>query len=137
MSTTQVRKRLRFEGVEVTAESSVLWRVNVTLTLGQLIFQASAKSDSAEGTPILKAAALATLEAVQHAAANKFSCSLADLDRVKALGKDLIAVLVDIKSEGRNVQVFGSCQIGGSEIGCAVKSVLNATNRMFELAMRD
>jgi hypothetical protein len=33
--------------------------------------------------------------------------------------------------------VFGSCQIDGDEINAAVKSALNATNRFFELAMRE
>lgn len=85
----------------------------------------------------MRATAEATLKAVQDAAASKFACTLADLDHVNALGKDLIAVLVDIKLQGRDVQVFGSCQIVGSEIDCTVKAVLNATNRMFELAMRE
>jgi len=137
MSTTPVRTRLRFDRAEVTAAADGQRRVRVVLTLGQLIFQASAETASAEGSGPLKAAAEAALEAVQGAAANKFSCSLADLDHVKALGKDLIAVLVDIKSANRKVQVFGSCQIAGSDIDCAVKAVLNATNRMFELAMLD
>jgi hypothetical protein len=137
MSTTPVRKRLRFDRAEVTEEADGQRRVRVTLTLGQLIFQAIAESDSAEAAATLKAAAAATLEAVQGAAANKFSCSMADLDHVNALGKDLIAVLVDIRFQSRNVQVFGSCQIAGSEIDCAAKAVLNATNRMFELAMRE
>jgi hypothetical protein len=136
MSTTPIRKRLRFDRAELTQEATGLSRVRVTLTLGQLIFEASADSGTPEGIP-LKAAAEATLEAVRGAAANKFACSLADLDHVNALGKDLIAVLVDIRFQGRDVQVFGSCQIAGSEIDCTVKAVLNATNRMFELAMRE
>lgn len=135
MSTNPIRQRLRFDRAELTEEAAGQRRVRVTLTLGQLIFQASAEAASAEDTGALKAAAVATLEAVQGAAANKFDCSLADLDHVNALGKDLIAVLVDIKSQGRDVQVFGSCQIAGSEIDCTVKAALNATNRMFELAM--
>ena len=135
MSTTPIRKRLRFDRAEVTQEATGQCRVSVTLTLGQLIFKASATADP-DGTAPLKAAAVATLEAVQGAAANKFGCSLADLDHVNALGKDLIAVLVDIRFQGRDVQVFGSCQIAGSEIDCTVKAALNATNRMVELAMR-
>ncbi len=110
--------------------------MRVTLTLGQLIFEAGAAAADGTGGP-LKAAAVATLEAVQQAAGNKFSCSLSDLDHVNALGKDLMAVLVDFKFEGRDVQVFGSCQIAGSEVDCTVKAVLNATNRMFELAIRE
>lgn len=136
MSTTPVRKRLRFEHAEVTEEDGGQRRVRVTLTLGQLVFQASS-SAPADGTGSLKAAAAATLEAVEGAAAHKFACSLADLDHVNALGKDLIAVLVDIAFQGRDVQVFGSCQIAGNEIDCTVKAALNATNRMFELAMRE
>jgi len=136
MSTTPGRRRLRFDRTEVTEEADGQCRVRVTLTLGQLIFQAGA-ADGADGTGPLKAAAVATLEAVQEAAANKFAGSLSDLDHVNALGKDLIAVLVDIKFQGRDVQVFGSCQIAGSEIDCTVKAVLNAMNRMFELAMRE
>jgi hypothetical protein len=135
MSTTPVRKRLRFDSAEVIEEAPGQRRVLVKLTLGQLIFQASATAQS-DDTGLLKAAAVATLEAVQGAGANKFSCSLADLDHVNALGKDLIAVLVDIRFHGRDVEVFGSCQIAGSEIDCTVKAALNATNRMFELAMR-
>jgi hypothetical protein len=136
MSTTPIRKRLRFDRAELTKEATGKSRVTVTLTLGQLIFEASAEAADSGGAT-LKAAAEATLEAVRDASATKFACSLADLDHVNALGKDLIAVLVDIRLQGRDVQVFGSCQILGSEIDCTVKAVLNATNRMFELAMRD
>ena len=136
MSTSQGRRRLKFDRAEVTEEADGQSRVRVTLTLGQLIFQADAAAADGTGGP-LKAAAVATLEAVQQAAANKFTCSLSDLDHVNALGKDLMAVLVDFKFEGRDVQVFGSCQIAGSEVDSTVKAVLNATNRMFELAIRE
>jgi hypothetical protein len=137
MSTTPIRKRLRFDRAELTKEASGQSRVTVTLTLGQLLFQASAEAAETGGASPLRATAEATLKAVREAAASKFACTLADLDHVNALGKDLIAVLVDIKLQGRDVQVFGSCQIVGSEIDCTVKAVLNATNRMFELAMRE
>ena len=135
MSTTPIRKRLRFDRAQLTEGSDGQRRVSVTLTLGQLIFEGVATAPP-DGADPLKAAAEATLEAVQQAGANKFTCSLADLDHVNALGKELIAVLVDIRFQGRDVQVFGSCQIAGSEIDCTVKAALNATNRMFELAMR-
>jgi hypothetical protein len=136
MSTSHGRRRLKFDRAEVTEEPDGQSRVRVILTLGQLIFQAGAAAGAGTGGP-LKAAAVATLEAVQQAAAYKFTCSLSDLDHVNALGKDLMAVLVDFKFEGRDVQVFGSCQIAGSEVDCTVKAVLNATNRMFELAIRE
>jgi len=136
MSKSPGRRRLKFDRAEVTEEADGQSRVRVTLTLGQLIFRVGADAGDVAGGP-LKAAAVATLEAVQQAAANKFTCSLSDLDHVNALGKDLMAVLVDFKFEGRDVQVFGSCQIAGSEVDCTVKAVLNATNRMFELAIRE
>jgi hypothetical protein len=136
MSTISGKRRLRFDRVEVLEEAPGQCRVRVTLALGGLIVQADA-SNVSDGTGPLKAAAAATLKAVEEAAAKRFTCSLSDLDHVNALGKDLIAVLVDIKFEETDVQVFGSCQIAGSEIDCAVKAALNATNRMFELAMRN
>jgi hypothetical protein len=136
MSTPSGRNRLRFDRAELTEETSERCRVVVSLTLGQIVFQNDAE-EAAEGSGPLKAAAAATLKAVQQAAANRFTCSLSDLDHVNALGKDLIAVLVDVKFEGRDVQVFGSCQIDGGEIDAAVKAALNATNRFFELATRN
>lgn len=135
MSTSSIRKRLRFDRTTVTEEADGQRRVRVTLALGDRLFEADATSFAASPGP-LKAAAEATLKAVQEAAAARFTCSLADLDHVNALGKNLIVVLVDVQFEGRDSQVFGSCQIGDSDIDSAVKSALNATNRFFELAIR-
>lgn len=135
MSTSSSRRRLRFDRATVSEEEGGRCRVRVTLGLADLLFEAEAL-DSREGTGPLKAAAAATLKAVQEAAASKFTCALSDLDHVNALGKDLIAVLVNVRFEGRDAQVFGSCQIAGSEVDSAVKSALNATNRFFELATR-
>ena len=136
MSTSSSIKRLRFDHAENYQDASGQYRIRVTLALGEELFQADAV-ETGDGSGPLKPAAAATLKAVQEAAAHKFTCSLSDLDHVNALGKDLIAVLVDIKFEGRDVQVFGSCQIAGSDIDCAVRAALNATNRVFELAMRE
>ncbi|MEK6289064.1 MAG: hypothetical protein AABO57_25370 [Acidobacteriota bacterium] len=135
MSTRSGKTRLRFDHTETDQDAGGQCRVKVTLALGQLLFTADS-ADTADGNGPLRAAAAATLKALQEAAANKFACLLSDLDHVNALGKDLIAVLVDVEFQGRVNQVFGSCQIAGSEIDCAVKAALNATNRMFELAMR-
>jgi|ERR1041384_201112 hypothetical protein len=133
---TSSRKRLRFDRAAVSDEADGRRRVSVTLALGERPFEAGA-SAQAESPGPLKAAAEATLKAVQEAAEHRFSCSLADLDHVNALGKNLIAVLVDVTFEGRDAQVFGSCQLGDSELDAAVKAALNATNRFFELAMRE
>jgi len=84
----------------------------------------------------MRSAAAAALKAVQDTVEGRFTCALADLDHVNALGKDLIGVLVDVTFEGREMQVFGSCQVTDDGTDAAVKSALNATNRFFELAMR-
>lgn len=135
MSTNKKQKRLRFDRVEMLKQEDGLTRVQVTFSYLDESIQASAAVTGDE-TSQLKAAALATLDAIRQAAEDCFTCELADLDRVNALGKDLIAVLVNIDFQGKQLQVFGSCQITGSEIDAAVKAALNATNRMFELAVR-
>ncbi len=135
MSTHKKQKRLRFDRVETVEQEDGLMRVQVTFTYLDESIQASAAAAPDE-TSQLKAAALATLDAIRQAADDCFTCELADLDRVNALGKDLIAVLVNIDFQGKQLQVFGSCQITTSETDAAVKAALNATNRMFELAIR-
>ena len=129
------QKRLRFERVQLIEDEPGQCRVEVTLTLAGRIVQASASGPSS-GLGPLKAAAVASLLAVEGAAEGRFKCHVADLDHVNALGKDLIAVLVDVDFEDRDVQVFGSCQVQDSDIATACKAALNATNRFFELAMR-
>ena len=125
--------RLRFDKAEVLEDGC---RVRVTVSYAARVVEAEAAMEDA---PIgyLKAAATATLKAVEETVGQRFAATLADLDHVNALGKDLIAVLIDIEFEGREVQVFGSCQKTGNDIDAAVKSALNATNRFFELSMRE
>jgi len=110
-------------------------RVDVTLTHAGRIVEASAGGLSSGSGP-LRAAATAALLAVEDAAEGRFKCQVTDLDHVNVLGKDLIALLVDVHFEGRDVQVFGSCQVQESDIVTTCKAALNATNRIFELAMR-
>ena len=56
--------------------------------------------------------------------------------RVHRRVENLIAVLVDINFEGKDFQVFGSCQITDDVLDAAAKAALNATNRFVELASR-
>lgn len=128
-------KRLRYDRAEVEELSGGQCRINVFIALGDAIIEKSA-INSNDDTGRLKAAAVATLKAIEESVEGRFTAALADLDHVNALGKDLIAVLVDVEFENKEVQVFGSCQIASSELDAAVKSALNATNRFFELAMR-
>ena len=135
MTNTVSNKRLRYDCAEVEELSGEQCRVKVFIALGENIIEKDA-INSNDGIGRLKAAAVATLKAIEEAVEDRFTATLADLDHVNALGKDLIAVLVNVVFEGKEVQVFGSCQIAGSELDAAVKSALNATNRFFELAMR-
>ena len=135
MTNTVSHKRLRYDYAEVSELDGGQCRVKVSIALGERVIEKDA-INSDDGAGRLKAAAVATLKAIEDSVEGRFTATLADLDHVSALGKDLIAVLVDIVFEGKEVQVFGSCQIAGSELDAAVKSALNATNRFFELAMR-
>jgi hypothetical protein len=132
---SSLQKRLRFDTAWVEQQPGGQHTASVKLSYGEQIIEGSASGE--EGDDLLKTAAAAALSAVERSVDGRFSCTLADVDRVTALGKNLIAVLVDVKFEGRDVQVFGSCQISASEVDAAVKAALNATNRFFELSMRD
>jgi hypothetical protein len=132
--TQRPQKRLRFDGVEQHTESGKN-EVRVLFSFGEKLIRTSSPADD-NPAGILKAAAEASLKAIEEACNGKFSCSLADLDHVNALGKDLVAVLVNVTFEAKQVQVFGSCQISGNELETAVRATLNATNRLFELALR-
>src|SRR5262249_29182035 len=127
--------RLRFDKAELTDDPEGSRRVAVTVSLGGRIIRGDAEVADGALAP-LRAAALATLSAIEESTPRRFTARLADLDHVNALGKDLIAVLVDIHFEGKEVQVFGSCQIGASEMDAAAKAALNATNRFVELSTR-
>lgn len=131
----KLQPRLRFDHAVVEQTDGGECRVKVTLSLGLQVIEASAEGGEGEG--LLKVAALAALRAVELSVEGRFTCALADVDRVTALGKDLIAVLVDVRFEQRDVQVFGSCQISGNQVDAVVKAALNATNRFFDLSMRD
>lgn len=127
-------RRLRFERAVLHSDEDGSCRIKVTFTFGARVITCTA-DECDQPFSRLKAAAVATLDAVEQAVAGRFRCALADLDHVTALGKDLIAVLVDIDFEGKQFQLFGSCQKSGSELDVAVKAALNATNRFVELAL--
>ena len=129
-------KRLRFNTAKFVEDSPQGRRVEISLSFAERDIQATEDCDADEISQ-LKAVVVATLRATEEAIQHRFSCQLSDLDHVHALGKNLIAVLIDINFEGKDVQVFGSCPISGSEHDAAAKAALNATNRFVELADQD
>ena len=128
-------RRLRFDRALLLQEADGVPFVEVTFTFAGREIKATQKQTE-ENDGQLRAAATATLLAIEQAVDGRFKCALADLDRVNALGKELIAVLVNLEYKGNQVQLFGSCQIAGSEIDITVKATLNATNRFVELTLR-
>jgi hypothetical protein len=130
-----IKQRLRFDRVEISQGSAGQCTAEVAFTFGTRQFHVTATRGSAGNGPLI-AAASATLEAIEQAVNGRFTCVLEDLDRVNALGKDLIAVLVNVNFDGRQYQLFGSCQNSGDEPAAAVRASLNATNRFVELATR-
>ena len=128
-------ERLRFDYTKVLIETDQECTVEVGLSFSQRTIQMMAAGNK-DDIGRLRAIAAATLEGIKVAVNQRFDCTLADLDHVHALGKNLIAVLVDIDFEEKQIQVFGSCQITTTEMDAAAKAALNATNRFVELAMR-
>src|SRR5262245_32266619 len=128
-------ERLRFNYAKILLETEEKCTVEVSLSFAQREIQTMAEGNR-DDKGRLKATATATLEGVRAAIGQHFNCKLADLDHVYALGKNLIAVLVDIDFEDKHAQVFGSCQILSTEMDAAAKAALNATNRFVELAIR-
>lgn len=132
---TNSTERLRFDYARITSQTETECLVEVGLTFAHRPIQKSMRA-ATEPMEQLKGIAYVTLEAVKEAVENRFDCRIADLDHVYALGKNLIAVLIDIDFENKQIQVFGSCQITTSEADATAKASLNATNRFVELAMR-
>src|SRR5215211_3515839 len=130
---TNGTERLRFDYARVTNQSDTECLIEVGLTFAHHPIQKSIRAGK-EPMEQLKAIAYVTLEAVKEAVENRFDCRVADLDHVYALGKNLIALLVDIDFESKQIQVFGSCQITTTEADATAKAALNATNRFVELA---
>ncbi len=132
---TNGTERLRFDYAKITSQSETDCLIEVGLTFAHRPIQKSMRAGQ-EPMEQLRAIAQVTLEAIKDAVEDRFDCRIADLDHVYALGKNLIAVLIDIDFESKQIQVFGSCQIMTTEADATAKATLNATNRFVELAMR-
>jgi hypothetical protein len=91
--------------------------------------------DASEPAAVLRGSALATLDAVESFVDRAFYCSLNEVDRVHALGKELVVLLIDMSFEGRQIQLFGSCRIGDDATQAAAKAALDATNRYIDIVI--
>ncbi len=131
----QPRGRLKFDRVEERSEDGKVW-MEVTLTFsGQPITGRSPAVDESESRAGIRRAALATLDAIETFVEHQFRCELQEVDRVQALGKELVVLLITIAFEGRSIQLFGSCRAGEEISEAAGKAALDATNRYVDIVL--
>ena len=132
---TQPRGRLRFDRIEEKSDDAGLW-MEVTLTQGERsVVGRSPSVDSGETRDGIRRAALATLDAIETFVDRQFSCDLQEVDRVHALGKELVVLLINLRFEGRQIQLFGSCRAGEEVREAAAKAALDATNRYIDIVL--
>lgn len=127
--------RLKFDRVDHRSENDKEW-VEVTLSFeGRTLTGRSPATDPAEGRAGVRRTAMATLQAIEGFVDNQFKCELQEVDRVKALGKELVVLLINLDFEGRHIQLFGSCRITDDVTGAAAKAALDATNRYIDIVL--
>jgi hypothetical protein len=132
---TQPRGRLKFDRIEERDENGKVW-MEVTLTFGgRPVTGRSPAVEEAETRAGIRRAALATLDAIESFVGRQFHCELQEVDRVQALGKELVVLLITISFEGRNIQLFGSCRAAEDIAEAAAKAALDATNRYVDIVL--
>ena len=132
---TQPRARLKFDRVDEQAEDGKLW-MEVTLTFnGSPVIGRSPSVEEGESRAGIRRAALATLDAIETFVDGQFRCDLQEVDRVQALGKELIVLLITITFEDRTIQLFGSCRAAADIAEAAAKAALDATNRYIDIVL--
>lgn len=132
---TQPRSRLRFDRVEEHRDDGKVW-AEVTLTFnGEAVAGRSPEVDDEGVRSAIRPVALATLDAIGSFVNNRFSCELQEVDRVHALGKELVVLLINMEFESRRIQLFGSCRVGESLTEAAAKAALDATNRYVDIVL--
>jgi hypothetical protein len=131
----QPRGRLKFDRVEERSEDGKVW-MEVTLTFnGNAVMGRSPAVDESESRAGIRRAALATLDAIEAFVDHQFRCELQEVDRVQALGKELVVLLISITFEGRSIQLFGSCRAIDEIAQAAAKAALDATNRYIDIVL--
>src|ERR1051325_10893832 len=92
-------------------------------------------TDPSEGRAGVRRTAMASLAAIEEFVGRQFKCDLQEVDRVKALGKELVVLLINLDFENRHIQLFGSCRITDDVMGAAAKAALDATNRYIDIVV--
>lgn len=127
--------RLRFDSVERrTDDNNGRYHIEVRLTYDEKTYRGSCQGSINENDE-LELAASAALRAVEEFVQHRFECRLLDFDRVKAVGNDLIVLLVSVRLDDRDLQIFGSCKANDNLLDASARAALDATNRYVELVV--
>ncbi|MEW6729866.1 MAG: hypothetical protein AB1489_00890 [Acidobacteriota bacterium] len=127
--------RLRFEGIERNIdEQSGQYDIAVRLSFDEKIYKGQCQGYVSESNE-LELVASAALQAVEEFVQQRFQCRLLEFDRVNALGKDLIVLLINIRFDERDLQIFGSCRANNDLLEASARAALDATNRYVELVL--
>jgi len=127
--------RLKFDKIDHRADDGKHW-VEVTLSFnGRAVTGRSPATEVGEGREGVRRTAMATLQAIEYFVESQFTCELQEVDRVKALGKELVVLLINLDFEGRRIQLFGSCRIAEDVPSASAKAALDATNRYIDIVL--
>ena len=130
--------RLKFDAINRIVDNDQEW-IEVTLSCnGRSVTGRSPSADLVETRGGIRRTALATLDGISRFVDGQFTCELQEIDRVSALGKELVVLLINLEFEGRRIQLFGSCRTGEDVLSATAKAALDATNRYIDIvANRD
>jgi hypothetical protein len=127
--------RLKFDKIEERTEDGKSW-IEVTLAYnGKPVVGRSPAVEESESRVGIRRTALATLDAIEVFVDRQFRCELQEVDRVRALGKELVVLLINLDFEGRRIQLFGSCRTADDPMGATAKAALDATNRYIDIVL--
>jgi hypothetical protein len=114
--------------------SPVELEAEVSLTFNQRAERGTERG-SAEELNILCLVATATLSAIERLSEERLHCRLAEINRVRAFGRELVIAMVDVEVGGEQAQLLGKCYVTTNLEEAAARAVLDATNRYFEYAL--
>jgi hypothetical protein len=135
MSMSARPARLRFDSIErVNDVQNGHYDVKVKLSFEDKAFYGQSRGYDNRSNE-LEIAAMATLQAVEEFVQRRFECKLLEVDRVNALDRELIVLLVNVHFDERDIQIFGSCQTTNNILDATARAALDATNRYIELAL--
>jgi hypothetical protein len=126
--------RSRLAEVSVTALDAREMLAEVALTFYEQAARGSDRGPNGELSR-LRLVANAALSAVESLSQQRLRCRLAELNRMRAFGRELVMVLVNVEVGGERAQLLGKCYVTAGLEEAAARAALDATNRYFEYAL--